>query len=232
MTRDALEKGFETYVSDIISTAYEQFDVTAAFGTGTTASGRLVSQLVKNNALLDRKVVQPALESYETDVLDQVQVLLDYAEAPDADFADYSDEALSHDTFYQQLREDLPAERKREIRDELVEQQRRLAAAARPIVEADEDEFWPAVEATLSRDEAESLVTEHFAFTDPLRDHPDAFRFTETVNPAKLLAGPLTLGMPTPSLTLDYTDEVRRVLTEAEQDTIERVLDEIDRRYE
>ena len=82
MTRDALEKGFETYVTDIISTAYEQFDVTAAFGTGTTSSGRLVSQLVKNNALLDRNVVQPALESYETDVLDQVQVLLDYIDCP------------------------------------------------------------------------------------------------------------------------------------------------------
>ncbi len=232
MTRDALEKGFETYVSDIISTAYEQFDVTAAFGTGTTSGGRLVSQLVKNNALLDRQVVQPALESYQDDVLDQVQVLLDYAEDPDADFTEYSDEALSHDTFYQQLRDDLPADRKREIRDELIEQQRRLAEAAKPIVEAEEDEFWPAVEATLSRDEAEALVTEHFAFPDPLRDHPDAFRFTETVDPAKLLAGPLTFGMPTPSLTLDYTDEVRRVLIDAEGEIIDDVLEAIDRRYE
>lgn len=232
MTREALETGFEDYVTDIISTAYDRFDVTAAFGTGTTSGGRFVSQLVKKNALLDRQVVQPALESYENDVLAQVQVLLDFAEDPDADFADYVDDALAHDTFYQQLRDDLPEERRQAIRDELVDQQRRLAEAARPIVEAEEDEFWSAVESTLSRSDAEALVTEHFAFTTPLRDHPDAFRFTETVDPAELLAGPLAFGMPTPSITLDYTDEVRRVLIEAEGEIIDSVLEEVDRRYD
>ncbi|WP_136715666.1 hypothetical protein [Halorientalis salina] len=232
MTREALETGFETYVDDIMTAAYDRFDVTAAFAGGTSQGGRVVSKLVKKNYLLDRHVVKPALESYEQDVLDQVQVLLDYAETPDAEFEDYSDEALSHDTFYQSLREDLSEERRGEIRERLVEQQRRLAEAARPIVEAEEDEFWPAVEATLSRSEAEQLVEEHFAFTEPLREYPDAFRFTETVDTGELLAGPLALGMPTPSVTLDYTDEVRRVLVEAERRTIDEVLEEVDRRFD
>jgi len=215
MTREALEKGFETYVDDIMTEAYDQFDVTAAFTSGTSQGSRVVSKLLKKHYLLDRHVVQPALESYKTDVLDQVQVLLDYAETPDADFADYSDEALSHDTFYQSLREDLSEERRDEIREQLIEQQRRLAEAARPIVEAEEDEFWPAVEATLDRTEAEELVEEHFAFTEPLREYPDDFQFTERVDTGKLLAGPLAMGMPTPSVPLDYTDEVQRVLVAA-----------------
>ncbi|MFB6180018.1 MAG: hypothetical protein ABEI77_09875 [Halorientalis sp.] len=231
MTRDALEAGFETYVEDIITDAYDRFNVAAAFAGGTTQGGRIVSTLLKKHYLLDRHVVRPALESYKRDVLDQVQPLLDYAERPEADFDDYVEEALSHDTFYQSLRSDLSEERRAEIRATLVDQQRRLAEAARPILEADEDEFWPAVEATLSRDEAVELVEEHFAFTKPLRDYPDAFKFTETVDTGKLLAGPLAMGMPTPSVTLDYTDEVRRVLVEAQEHTIEEVVDEIDRRY-
>ena len=232
MTRAALEEGFETYVDDIMTEAYDRFDVTAAFTGSTSGGGGIVNTLLKKNALLDRHVVQPALDAYQEDVLNQVQPLLDYAETPDADFEAYAEEALSHDTFYQSLRSDLSEERRREIRDDLVDQQRRLADAARPIIDAEADAFWPAVEAALTRDEAERLVEEHFAFTDPLRAYPDAFRFTETVDTGELLAGPLAMGMPTPSVTLDYTDEVRRVLVEAEQQVIDDVLDEVDRRFD
>lgn len=230
MTRAALEAGFSKYVDDIISEAYDAFDVTAAFRGRTSQSGQLVSALVKKNAVLDRYVVQPELQSYKEDVLQQVQPILDYAADPDADFAEYHDAVLAHDTYYQELREDISTERRQEIRDHLLDRQRRLGDAAAPLVEADEDEFWPAVEATLSRQAAESLIETHFAFTEPLREYPDAFTFDAELDVGEVMGGPLAIGAPT--LRLDFTDEVRRVLIRAEQRTIDRVLTEVAQRYD
>lgn len=230
MTRAALEDGFHEYVDDIIQKAYDAFDVTTAVRGSTSQSGRLVSTLLKKNYLLDQYVVQPELQSYKDDVLDQIQPLMDYAENPGSDFADYEEELLSHDTYFQELRADVSDEKRQEIRDHLLERQRRLAEAATPIIESEETEFWPAVTATLSREEAEDLVETHFAFTEPLREYPDAFKFDADINPAELLAGPLAFGAP--SLTVDFTDEVRRVLIQAEGETIDRVLSEVAQRYD
>lgn len=230
MTREAVEQGFETYVEDIVSVAYDAFDVTAAFRGGSTGGGRLVSQLVKKNRLLDQHVVQPALQEYKTEVLAQFEPILDYAAAPDAEWDSYRDTVLARDMYYQELREDIARSRRQEIRERLLERHRRLGEAARPLVETDEDEFWPAVEAALSRSRAETLVEDHFAFTSPLTAYPDAFRFDATVDPSELLRGPLGFGAPT--LTLDFTDEVRRVMIRAERATIDQALADLDRRYD
>jgi hypothetical protein len=230
MTRAAIEDGFREYVDDIIAAAYDAFDVTAALRGHTSQGGQLVSALLKNNRLLDRYVVQPELQAYKADVIDQVRPILDYAEDPTADFEAFEDEVLAHDSYYQELREDVSPARRAEIRDDLLARQRRLGEAAAPLVAAEDDAFWPAVETTLSRAEAESLIETHFAFTEPLRTYPDAFRFDATIDPGEILSGPLALGAP--SMTIDFTDEVRRVLVRAERQTIDRALGDVARRYD
>jgi Asp-tRNA(Asn)/Glu-tRNA(Gln) amidotransferase C subunit len=230
MTREAVEEGFHEFVGDIVDRTYEEFDVVAVLRGGTSASGRLVSTLLKNAPALERTFVRPELRKYKQDVYDQIEVVLDYAEDPDADPADYREAMLEHDTYYDHLRPDLPEEKRAEIADLLVERQVALGDAARPLVASDAETFWAAVEAELSYEEAVDLVQSHFEFTEPARDHPDAFRFASKFDASEVVGNLFSLGMP--RLRVDYTDEVVRAMHEAERETIESVLAEVEQRYD
>lgn len=230
MTRQAVEQGFHEFVDDIVDRTYREFDVVAVLRGGTSVSGRLVSNLLKNAPAVERTFVRPELRKYKRDVFDQIEVVLDYAEDPDADPDEYRESMLSHDTYYDHIRDDLPAERKAEIADVLVGRQVALGDAARPLIESDEDEFWAAVEDKLTKEEAIDLVQSHFEFTEPARDYPNAFRFASRFDASEVLGNIFSLGVP--SLRVDYTDEVVRAMHEAERETIERVLADVDRRYD
>jgi hypothetical protein len=229
MTRAAVEDAFEEFIDDIVEIAYREFDVVAALRGESTAGGRFVSQLVKNSSALDRHVVRPELRAYKRDALRQFQPILDYAADPDADFADYRDVILDHDPSIEYVREDVPADSQQAAREAILDHHRSLGEAARPLVRSDHDEFWAAVEAELTGDEARSLIESHFGFTDPIRTHRNAFAYRTELDPGEVLGGPLAGAAP--SLTLDYTDEVLRVMDRAERTIIDRTLSEVDRRY-
>jgi len=230
MTREAVEQGFEEFVSDIVDRTYEEFDVMAVLRGGTSASGRLVSRLLKNAPAVERTIVRPELREYKQDVFDQISVVLDYAEESDADPPAYRERMLAVDTYYEHLREDLPADRRETITEDLLDRQRALAGAAVPLVESEEAEFWAAVEDALARAEAVDLVESHFEFTEPAREYRNAFRFAAEFDPSEVVGGLLSRAMPT--LTVDYTDEVVRAMYEAEQQMIDAVREEIDRRFD
>lgn len=229
MTRDAVAEGLNRFVTETIDAAYEEVDVTAVVAGRTTGGGRALSRVLKNNRLLEEHVVRPLLSEYERETMAGFEVVIDYAANPDDDFADYRDDVLAHDAYVTALRDDLPADRRAEVLDALADRHRRLGEAAVPLVAADENEFWAAVEATFEADEIRSLVEEHFAFTTPLREYPDAFVFDTELDLGDVLNGPLAAAAPT--IRLEFTDEVRRVMSRAEETTIQRTLRDIDRRY-
>jgi len=101
----------------------------------------------------------------------------------------------------------------------------------RPLLQADESAFWPAVTDTLSRDQAMALVSEHFAFTQPLRDHRDAIAMTTTVDPDTVLGGLAGL-LPTRSFEVEYTCEALRSMYRAEQSVIQEAEREIAQRFD
>jgi hypothetical protein len=230
MTREAVRAGFEEFVGDIIDTAYEEFDVVAVLRGESGASGRLLNRLLKNNRRLDQRIVRPELHDYRRQVLEQFEPILAYAVDGDGDFDDYRDRIRETDVYLAHLRPSVRRDRRRTIETAELDRQRRLAEAAQPLVESAEADFWDATVDALDRDHARDLVQTHFTFTDPLRENPDAFVFETDIDPGDVIGGPLTGRLPT--VTVEYTDEVVRVLERAEATVVEQALSELDRRFD
>lgn len=230
MSRQAVERGFEAFVDDVVDLAYEEFDVAAALRRGTRGGGsRVVGALVDRSDALDRAVVRPELRAYRSSVLEQFDVVVEYAADPDATVSDYADRILAADVYADALRPGLPADRREAVRRDLLERQRRLGDAIVPLLDADENEFWPAVAATFDREEARTFVETHFEFTAPVLEHRGAFRFETEVDAAEVVGGLLGRGLPT--VTVEYTDEAVRTLRSAERTVVRETLSELDRRY-
>ena len=229
MTRQAVEETFEEFIDDIIEMSLSEFDVVAALQGGSNVGSRLVSNLLKNSDRLNRKVIQPELADYRNQVTTQFGVLLDYAEDDGATFAEYRDAVLEHEVYYHQLRDDVSEQRREEIVEALLTRQRDLIEAAQPLVDSPESEFWAAAEDSIDYERATDLVEQHFTFTDPLREYPDAFRFDVAVDTGDIVPGLFSIGFPT--VTIEYTDEVVRALQAAEATVVEQTLEAVDRRF-
>ncbi|SEO09515.1 hypothetical protein SAMN05216388_100839 [Halorientalis persicus] len=230
MTREAVQAGFAEFVGDIVDTAYDEFDVVAVLRGGSGTSGRLLNKLLKNSRRLDQRVVRPELREYRRRVLDQFEPVLAYAADGDGDFEDYRNRVREADVYLAHLRPSVRGDRRQAIEQAQLDRQRRLAEAARPLVESPESDFWAAAVDALDRDHARDLVQTHFTFTDPLREYPDAFLFETEIDPGDVVGGPLAGRLP--SVTVEYTDEVIRVLERAEATVVERALSELDRRFD
>ena len=230
MTREAVRAGFEEFVGDIVDTAYDEFDVVAVLRGESGTSGRLLNKLLKNSRRLDQRVVRPELRTYRRRVLAQFEPVLAYAADGDGNFEDYRDRVREADVYLDHLRPSVRGDRRRTIEQAQLDRQRRLAEAARPLVDSPESEFWAAAVDALDRDHARDLVQTHFTFTDPLREDPDAYVFETAIDPGDVFGGPLASRFP--SVTVEYTDEVIRVLERAEETVVERALSELDRRFD
>lgn len=232
MTREAAQTGFEQFVEDAIDVTAQQFSVSRALRQGIRGpGGKVVDQLLKNSETLWQRVVQPELNDYCDQILTQFDIVLDYAESA-AGIDAYRDELLAVDSYATALREDIGAEQRAEMHDRLVARQQGLGDAVTPIVEAEADDFWTAVAAVFDREQAISLVEDHFTFTTPLREHRSAFRMQTSFDPKDVLGGIgslLSRGLPT--VEVEYTDEALRSMRRAEQTVIAETKRELDSHF-
>jgi hypothetical protein len=132
------------------------------------------------------------------------------------------------------LKRSLPATRRQELRDALVDRAVSMADAAEPLVRSPAGEFWTAVERELTYAQATALIGTHFTFTDPVRGEEDAFAFAVEIEPADVLGGGLgsLLGGGLPSVEVDFTEEAMRVMQRAESAVVEQATREVERRFD
>lgn len=232
MTREAARTGFEQFVEDAIDVTAEQFSVSRALRQGVRGpGGKAVDQLLKDSETLWRRVVQPELDAYRDQILTQFDIVLDYAES-DAGIDAYREELLAVDSYAEALRDDIGTKRRAELHDRLVARQQGLGDAVVPIVEAEADDFWQAAAAAFDREQATSLVEDHFTFTTPLREHRSAFRMQTSFDPGDVLGGlGSLLGSGLPTVEVEYTDEALRSMRRAEQTVIAETKRELDHHF-
>jgi len=229
VTREAVVQGYEQFVGDAIEQTFETFSLTRAVQNGTEApGGSIVDKLLKNSGRIQRTVVQPELQRYRDRAFDQLDVLLEYVEA-DEEIDTYRERFVEVGPFENELRDDLPAERREEVLDFMLGRYERFGEALVPLLESPETEFWDAAVAELTADESRSLVEEHFRYTKPLREYPDAFRLVATINGTDVF-GPF--GLAFGSLDVVYTEEAIRATAVAEEAVIERAKGEIVERFD
>jgi hypothetical protein len=229
VTREAVVEGYERFLGDAVEQTVEAFSLTRAVQNGVeTPGGGLVDKLLKNSERVQQTVVQPELEAFRDRAFEQFDVLLDYAES-DEGIEAYREPLTSVGAFETELRDDLSPERREEVLDFMVGRYERFGDALVPLLESDETEFWPAAVAALTADQAHELVEEHFRYTKPLREYPDAFRLVATVDASDVI-GPF--GLLAGSLTVVYTDEAVRATAAAEDAVIREVKGEIDSRFD
>ncbi len=229
MTREAVVEGYERFLGDAVEQTVEAFSLTRAVQNGVETPGSgLVDKLLKNSERVQQTVVQPELEALRDRAFEQFDVLLDYAES-DEGIEAYREPLTSVGAFETELRDDLSPERREEVLDFMVGRYERFGDALVPLLESDETEFWPAAVAALTADQAHELVEEHFRYTKPLREYPDAFRLVATVDASDVI-GPF--GLLAGSLTVVYTDEAVRATAAAEDAVIREVKGEIDSRFD
>lgn len=232
MTRTAARDGFETFIDAAIEKTYSEFSVASAL-QGTRGPGsNVIDRLLKQSDALDRRVVKPELRAFRSDVLSQFEVVLDYATGEEP-IERYREELLAADRYAKSMRPTLGAERAAEIRDRLVDRQRRLGDAVEPIVASPEAEFWPAVEQALEEAQAIDLVETHFEFTGPLRDDRDAFVLETTIDAGEILSGFAgLLAGAAPTFSVEYTDEAVRAMRAAEQAIVAETTAEVRSRFD
>ena len=229
MTREAVVEGYERFLGDAVEQTVEAFSLTRAVQNGVETPGSgLVDKLLKNSERVQQTVVQPELEAFRDRAFEQFDVLLDYAES-DEGIEAYRDPLTSVGAFETELRDNLSPERREEVLDFMVGRYERFGDALVPLLESDETEFWPAAVAALTADQANELVEEHFRYTKPLREYPDAFRLVATVDASDVI-GPF--GLLAGSLTVVYTDEAVRATAAAEDAVIREAKGEIDSRFD
>lgn len=228
MTREAVVQGYERFVSDAIERTVEEFSLTRAVQNGVDApGGGVVDKLLKNSGRVRRKVVQPELELYRDRAFEQFDIILDYAES-DEDIDAYREQIVAAGAFENELREGLPAERREEVLDFMMGRYERFGEALVPLLDSPETGFWNAAVAALTADQARELVEEHFRYTKPLREYPDAFRLVATINGTDVL-GPF--GLAFGSIDVVYTEEAIRATTLAEEAVIEDAKADIETRF-
>lgn len=228
MTQEAVIEGYTEFVSEAIARTSEEFSVSRALKSGGGPGGNIIDKLLKNSSRVNRTVVNPELERFRDRAFDQFGVLLAYAES-DKDIDAYREEIVSRGPFEAELREDLSDERREEVITYMLGRYEAFVEAMTPILESPEDEFWDAILSELTADEAHDLVDEHFRYTQPLREYPDAFRLAVTVDPADIL-GPLGSVLASP-FEVVYTDEAIRASTAAEEAVIEEAKKDIDAKF-
>lgn len=230
MTREAVEEGFKLFLGNAIDVTFEEFSVSRAFRGSQGSAGAVVDKLLKNSDALHQRVVRPEIEEYRRRTLDQFGVVLDYVE-DNGDIETYRDDILEAGPVVHSIRTDIPSQRRESVRESLLEQHLGLGEAVEPLIETDESAFWPAVTETLSHEDATTLVSEHFAFTEPLRSHQEAIAMTGTVDPSEILGG-LAGMLPTKSVQIEYTGEALRSMYRAEQAVIREAEQEIASRFD
>lgn len=229
MTQEAVIEGYTEFVSEAIARTSEEFSLTRVLRSGGGPGGSAVDKLLKNSSRVNRKVVNPELERFRDCAFDQFGVLLAYAES-DKDIDAYREEIVSRGPFENELREDLSDEKREEVITYMLGRYDAFVDAMDPVLESPEDEFWDAILAELTAEEAHDLVDEHFRYTQPLREYPDAFRLAVTVDPADIL-GPLASVLASP-FEVVYTDEAIRASTAAEEAVIQEAKEDIDAKFD
>mgnify|MGYP006273677067 CR=1 FL=1 len=233
VTREAAREGFERFVEDAITHTAEEFSVSRALRQGVRGpGGKVVDRLLKDSETLWRRVVQPELDAYREEILQQFDIVLEYVES-DQSIDAYREELLAVDSYAAALREDITGQRRETIHDELVARHGGLGDAVTPIVEADGDDFWTAATAVFDREQATALVEDHFAFTTPLQERRNAYRMQTGFDPSEVLGGfGSLLGGRIPRIEVEYTDEALRSMRRAEQAVIAETRRELDRRFD
>jgi hypothetical protein len=230
MTREAVEEGFELFLESAIDVTFEEFSVARAFRGSRGATGAVVDKLLKNSDALHQRVVTPEIEEYRRRTLDQFGVVLDYVES-DGDIEHYREDILETGPVVESIRTDISSQRRESVHESLLEQQLGLGEAVEPLIETEKSAFWPAVTETLSREDATTLVSEHFAFTQPLRSNREAIAMTARVEPSEILGGIAGM-LPTKAFEVEYTGEALRSMYRAEQAVIQEAEQEIAERFD
>ncbi len=229
MTRAATESGLFDAVDAIIEATYDEFDAVRAVRRGSTdAAGRAVNALVKRNRLLDEYVVRPEIEKFRDDARRQVSAMLDAVEAGDP-VESRREEILATDVYYGSLAPDASRETREAVAETVLGRFERAGETVGPVVAAPDDEFWDAVRASLTAEEARELVAANFDFAPEMRPYRGAFAFRTELDPGELLGGPLAARLP--SFSIDYTDESMRAMGRAEVRVRRHYDREISRRY-
>jgi hypothetical protein len=230
VTRQAARSGFEDFVDDALAYTEAEFSVANALRAGGGgAGGTVLDRLLEDSGAVRRHVVAPELAAYRERILAQFDVLLDAVAAEDPIDA-HRDAILASDVYAANLRPDLAPDRREAVTERLLDRQRSLAAAVRPLVEAPEADFWQAAGTAYDRGEMTDLVEDHFAFTDPMDAHHGAFRMTTAIDPGDVLGGGLVVSR-LPEIEVEYTEEALRSMRRAERRVIRETTAEIDERF-
>lgn len=229
MTRRAVEREFERYLSQFVDETYAAFDVGAVLRGSRGGGSRVASKLLKNSRPVERHVVRPKLRGYQQQILDQLEPVLDYAEDAEAGFDAYADDVLARDLYWNALRGSVRGDRREQLRERLLARQRSFGDDLEPLVAADTDDFWAAVTEAYDQQAATEVVQEHLEFTVPLREERDAFAFELTIDPGEVLGG---LARALPSLTVEFTDEALRSMRKAEEQVIPQATADVEQAYD
>jgi len=228
VTRRAVEREFERYLSQFVDETYAAFDVAAVLRGSNGSGSRVAGKLLNNSRPLERHVVRPKLQSYQQQILAQLEPVLDYA-ATDAAFETYADEVLARDIYWNALRDTVRGDRRDRIRESLLARQQSFGDDLAPLVAADSDDFWTAVTDAYDQDRATDIVQTHFEFSVPLRENQNAFAFELTIDPGEVLGG---LARALPTLDVEFTDEALRSMRRAEQQVIPSAKADVEQAYE
>lgn len=206
MTRAAIEEQFDVFFDEMIAFAKEEMSPTRTMsGVSIPVGDDIIKDVMGDQ-------IGESMEEVQRDMERQRDVVLDYAEdlasgaEPGTVRSQYEDRFLQTNPVYKHHR---PGPRRERLQEELLDHLDGVAADLAPIVDAEEEDFWDALTATVpSYEEASSLINEHFSQAETFRAYQRGINMEEEVRVGGSLLGK--------TVEVDYTDEAIRVIEEGE----------------
>ncbi len=211
MTEEAVRKKLDKFVHTVAIQSLDELDPLNVLDVDVNISGDKIKSAMRDDIRQEMATVKARFQ-------DQMGLAVDYSVAGNGSFESHRDEFIDVDVFYNTFRGN--GERKEAFREDLTEYFERTSEGIKPLVESPEEEYWDAMVACYTKDEARDYLDAHFSRADIIERYKDDM----------VMEMELDTGLPIESM--EYTDEAVRVFSVGEAEMRDRVHKQLDKVYD
>lgn len=211
MTEEAVRKKLDKFVHTVAIKSLDELDPVNVLDVDVNLPGDKIKSAMRDD-------IRQEMASVKARFQDQMSVAVDYSLAGNGSFDEHRKEFLDVDVFYNSFEGN--GETEQAFRDELTEYFEDTSEGIKPLVESDRDEYWDAMVASYTKEEASEMLDRHFSRVDIVEKYTDDM----------VMEMELDTGLPIEKM--EYTDEAVRVFGAGEEYMRERVQKQLDKVYD
>lgn len=211
MTEEAVRKKLDKFVHTVAIQSLDELNPVNVLDVDVNLPGDKIKSAMRDDIRQEMATVKARFQ-------DQMGLAVDCSLAENGSFEEHKEEFLDADVFYNSYAGN--GESEQAFRDDLGEYFRETSEGIKPLVESEKDEYWDAMVACYTKEEASDMLDAHFSRVDIIEKYKDDM----------VMEMALDTGLPIEKM--EYTDEAVRVFGVGEQVMRDRVQKQLDKVYD